>query len=321
MTLETLAGELVAGSLNTRARHLAGVSGGRDSMVLLHALHTAGFRKIVVCHLDHGLRPEEARGDFGLVSKAARRFGYPLEFGQCDTRGHAERRKLSVEAAARDLRLRFFEACARTHRCPRVVLAHHAGDQVETILMNLVRGTGLAGLAGMAPVSSIGRLHLLRPLLACDPKDIRDCASGEHIAFREDSSNASPSHTRNRVRLLVAPAMASAFGPTWARGILRMAQIVRDENAWLESLVPTPENILDVKELEAMPPAARRRFVHRWLRASGFPSPTWADTAGVLLLLDPSHHPAKINLPGRRHARRQRGKIFLEPGPVSTGNG
>jgi tRNA(Ile)-lysidine synthase len=321
MNLEELVATFLVGMPNPRARHLAGVSGGCDSMVLLHALHAAGFRKVVVCHLDHGLRPREARGDLALVAAAAERLGYPLEFGQCDTRSHAAGGKLSIEAAARDLRLRFFETCACAHRCPRVVLAHHAGDQVETILMNLVRGTGLAGLSGMAPRATLGRLDLLRPLLACDPADIRDCAARERIAFREDSSNASPSHTRNRVRHLVAPAMASAFGPAWTRGILRMAVIVREENAWLESLVQAPGETLDVKDLRAMPDAARRRLVHRWLRAGACPSPTYAEISRVLRLLDPSCRPAKINLPGGQHARRRGGKIFLDPPAVRGAEG
>lgn len=284
-------------------------------MALVHALHDLGFSKLVVCHFDHGLRPTSR--ELRIVEQAADALGYPMEIGQADTRRHAKSLHLSIEAAARDLRFRFFAACAAAWRCNALFLAHHADDQVETVLLNLFRGTGLAGLAGMATVSTFRAddqsgepLTILRPLLEVSRAEIAAYVAERKIPFRDDPTNKDHAHTRNRLRLSVVPAIMEAMGSSAHHAILRLAKIVREEEAFLASQVPAAGMILETKALRALPAALRRRQILSWLRAHPIEEPGFAAVESVLSLMD--HQISKVNLRNGRHARRRAGKIFIE---------
>jgi len=304
-----------------RCRYLVGVSGGADSMALLHALHAAGFHKLVVCHFDHGLRPDSARAEKSLVSRAAARLGCDFEFEPGDTRCLAREKKLSIEAAARDLRFAFFARCGIRRRCNRVFLAHHADDQLETVLLNLCRGTGLAGLGGMRRESSHGSLQVLRPLLGIPGADLRSWIAARRVSFVEDPGNRDRTHSRNRLRHDVLPVLFAAMGDSSRAAILRMAEIVRSENDWLESLVGEPGSELEVRGLRGQPEAMQRRTVLKWLKKEGISDAGFDETLRVLSLLAGTGAPAKVNLPGNLHARRKSGRIFLSrpAGPLERG--
>lgn len=293
-------------------KHLIGVSGGRDSLALLHALAAAGWNNLIVCHLHHGLRGADAGRDAALVRRTAARLELPFETARADTNAFARQWGLSTEHAARELRHAFFEVCARKHRCRRVLLAHHADDQVETILFQFFRGSGAAGLSGMKPVSVLGRLTLLRPLLTVSRAEVDAYVRRRGIRYREDTSNASSGPTRNRLRHQVMPVIEQAVGPHFREAILRAGTILEEEDAFLESLLPEPAEELRRAELRALPLALRRRLVLRWLRRRGVTGAGFAEVGRVLSLLDPESGPAKINLPDGRHARRRAGRIFLE---------
>ena len=308
--LEKLRQALVAHS--PRKKYLVGVSGGRDSMALLFGLRSLGYRKLVVCHLNHRLRGPAADADSWFVAAAAKKFHYPFELGEADVRAHATGQKLSIETAARDLRYEFFGTCAKAHRCGRIFLAHHADDQIETCLFNFLRGTGAAGLAGMKPLAHAHGLDIIRPMLGLTRGEITAFVAEHNVPYREDATNANISHTRNRLRDRVMPAIESTFGPSFRAAILRAAEILRDEESWMASLVPEVEETLSCETLREMSPALRRRVVLRWLREADIPDPGFAETNLVLSLLDTRNGPAKINLRGNRHARRRAGSIFLE---------
>ncbi|TSA30153.1 MAG: tRNA lysidine(34) synthetase TilS [Verrucomicrobiaceae bacterium] len=288
---------------------LVGVSGGRDSMALLHALRALGFEKLIVCHLDHGLRGRASRADAEFVRRSASGCGF--ESARARTDEFAKRHRISTEAAARELRYAFFRECARRHRCRRLLLAHHADDQVETCLFQFLRGSGAAGLAGMKPVSLRGGMTIIRPLLAVGREEIDRYIAENAIRYREDGSNTSTVHTRNRIRHVVIPAIRDAFGPSFRDAVLRASEILRMEDEWMESQVPETGARLSCRELRQMPDALRHRAVIRWLRKSGVPEPGFAETRRVLSLLDPASGPAKVSLPGNLHARRRAGEIFL----------
>ncbi len=284
-------------------------------MALLHALHDLGFSKLVICHFDHGMRPGSR--ELKLVEKAAATLGYPLEYGQADTRHHAKTLHLSIEAAARDLRFRFFAACASARRCHSLFLGHHADDQVETVLLNLFRGTGLTGLAGMAPISTFridGRstkpFTILRPLLDVSRSEIAAYVAERKILFRDDPTNNKTYHTRNRLRHLVVPAITEATSPSALTAILRLSKIAREDEAFLACNVPPSQAHLDTKALRLLHPAIRRRLILAWLREQQIEEPGFAEVELVLSLLE--HDVAKVNLPRGRHARRRGGEIFLE---------
>ncbi|MBE2205481.1 MAG: tRNA lysidine(34) synthetase TilS [Chthoniobacterales bacterium] len=296
-----------------RRPFLVGVSGGRDSMVLLHVLKRLGFSRLIVCHLDHGLRGRASRGDAAFVAKQATALGYPGEFARAQTKQFAKDAGHSLETAARELRLAFFRECARRRRCPRLLLAHHADDQIETCLFNFLRGSGAAGLAGMRPDTTRKGLRILRPLLEIPRADMDGFVDTHRIPFREDHTNAESHHMRNRIRNLVIPAISQAFGESYRQAILRAAHIFRQEEEWMNSLTPEVSKSLSCASLREMSEALRHRTVLRWLRRNRVPEPGFAETRRVLSLLDTATGPAKVSLPGNRHARRRAGILFLDP--------
>jgi tRNA(Ile)-lysidine synthase len=308
--LETAVARSLSGVSKSK-KLLVGVSGGRDSMVLLHALRRIGFRNPVVCHLDHTLRGKSSRADATFVAKHARSLGFALESARADTRAFAEANKKSLELAARELRHAFFEECAKRHRCRLLLLAHHADDQIETCLFNFLRGSGAAGLGGMKPTSKRGNIEIRRPLLEIERAEIDRYIKRHRIPFREDSTNAETLHTRNKLRHSIIPAIERELGPAFRRAVPRAAEILRAEDEWMSSMVPAVGETLNCRELRAMPLALQRRTVLTWLRARAVPEAGWEETQRVLSLLD-TNGPAKINLPGNLHARRRAGVLFLE---------
>lgn len=298
-----------------KRRYLIGISGGRDSMALLAGLHSLGYHQLVVCHLNHALRGTSADRDRSFVAETATRLAYPIDAGKLDVRKHAATQKLSIETAARDQRYEFFRACAKRHRCKRIFLAHHADDQVETCLFNFFRGTGAAGLAGMKLFSKAHGLEIIRPMLGISRADIAAFVAAQQIPYREDSTNASNDHTRNRLRSQVIPAIERAFGPSFRPAILRAAEILDAEESWMTSMVPEFKETLSCETLRKMPLALRRRVALQWLRNWKVPEPGFAETNRVLSLLDTSNSPAKVNLRGNWHARRRAGNLFLESDP------
>src|ERR1700757_2690650 len=135
-------------------RYLVGVSGGRDSVSLLHWLVDLGYHKLIVCHLNHQLRGRSSDADARFVEKLTATYRADFERGTANVRALAKKKKRSIETAAREARYSFFAKAARRHRCHTIFLAHHADDLVETFLLNLIRGAGLTGLAAMRDVST-----------------------------------------------------------------------------------------------------------------------------------------------------------------------
>lgn len=297
-----------------RKKLLVGVSGGRDSMVLLHALFALGFKNLVVCHMNHTLRGRSSDADARLVLQEARRLDLPVEYAKARTADFASEQKKSLELAARELRLVFFEHCAKRAKTKNLVLAHHADDQVETCLFNFLRGSGAAGLAGIKPVSQFGSLAVHRPLLGVTRMDIEAFRKRHEVPFREDATNATLAHTRNKLRHLVMPLLTEIIGDSYSSAILRASEILRCEEDWMSSLVPSVGAELSCKELRSMHPALRSRVILRWLRERGVPEAGHAETCRVLSLLDIVEGPSKVSLPGNHHARRRSGILFLESG-------
>src|SRR5262245_47887942 len=150
-------------------RYLIGVSGGRDSVALLHWLANLGFKKLVVCHFNHQLRGRMSDADVGFVKKLAKKHQLGFELGSANVSALARKKKLSIETAARDSRYSFFAKVAKRRRCHTIFLAHHADDLIETFLINLFRGAGTTGLAAMREMSTRRvegiDLAIVRPLL------------------------------------------------------------------------------------------------------------------------------------------------------------
>jgi tRNA(Ile)-lysidine synthase len=303
-------------------RYLVGVSGGLDSMVLWHALREAGYRGLVVVHIDHGLRGAESAADAEFVRAEAGRLATPCEIRRVDARTHAKARKLSLEAAARELRYGAFAEVARPRGCHELFLAHHADDRVETVLMHLFRGAGSRGLSGMAEesrrrIDGIG-LTLIRPLLRTSREALAKYAAVHGVAWREDASNASGFTLRNRIRHRLLPEIEAVFGRDARTAILRAADLAALDEAWAaEQLGELPRSPadrgLEVAAMRSRPAAARRRLLLAWLRAEAVPDCGLAEVERAEAVLLASGRPAKASLPGGHHVRRRAGLLFIEP--------
>jgi tRNA(Ile)-lysidine synthase len=294
-------------------RVLAGISGGADSVAMLHLLHEAGFRKLIVCHLNHGLRGRAAAADAKFVEKLAAKLEFPFVGERVAVAELAKERGLSVETAAREARYEFFAREAKRRCCRTIFLAHQADDQAETFLFNLLRGTGAAGLAAMRPISKRAGLTIVRPLLGIWRAELLEWLGERRLKFREDASNADPRFTRNRLRHEIIPAIEQAFGRAVRPALWRAAELAAAENQWLEAqLGAIPAAPLKVLELRKLPLALLRRTLLNWLRAHRISALGFAEVEAVRTLLEPGASVAKINLPGDRHARRRAGSLFIE---------
>jgi len=211
---------------------LVAVSGGPDSMALLHLLHRLAPShrwRLKVAHLNHRLRGRSSDADERLVRRAAQALGLRLVVGQANVRQLAGAEKLSVEMAARKARHEFLARAAARSRCACIALAHHADDQVELFFLRLLRGTGAEGLAGMKwrnPSPNDPAITLVRPLLDLPKSALVDYAARMKIPFREDSTNASLEIQRNRIRHELLPLLRKNYQPALDRSILRLMEIV-----------------------------------------------------------------------------------------------
>jgi tRNA(Ile)-lysidine synthase len=299
------------------ARYLIGVSGGRDSVALLHWLISLGYKKLVVCHLNHQLRGRSSDADAQFMEKLTEKYGVGLELGAANVRALAKKKKISIETAAREARYSFFAKAAKRHHCHTIFLAHHADDLVETFLLNLIRGAGLTGLAGMRDVSSRCidgiDLTIVRPLLSVWRRDIDKYVRECHLRFREDATNKNLATTRNRIRNRIIPYLEKILGRNIRQNIWRTAMIAAEEEKWInEELSDSTNADLSVTRLRALPVALQRRAILKWLRAQNISEVGFDVIERVRSLADREAPIAKVNLPRDRHARRRGGKFFIE---------
>jgi len=183
-----------------RSKILAAVSGGMDSVIMVHLLKAAGF-SFAIAHCDFKLRDTESTADEQFCRQLAQQFDVPFYTTAFDTLIYAAANKTSVQMAARTLRYQWFEQVRQQAHYSVVALAHHQNDAIETILLNLTRGTGIAGLHGILPKNGL----LVRPLLFLTRDEIHRHINDLQIPYREDSSNASVKYARNKIRLEVIP--------------------------------------------------------------------------------------------------------------------
>src|SRR5437867_1115049 len=299
------------------ARYLIGVSGGRDSVALLHWLINLGYNKLIVCHLNHQLRGRSSDADARFVKKLTAEYHLDLELAAADVRALAQKKKMSVETAAREARYSFFARAAKRRRCHKIFLAHHADDLVETFLLNLIRGAGLTGLGGMRDVSS-RQIHeidltILRPLLSVWRTDIDKYLREYHLRFREDATNRNLMPTRNRIRNRIIPYLEKILGRNIRHNIWRTAVIAAEEEKWLDNWVPDSINAhLSVPKLRSLPVALQRRAILKWLHAQNISGVGFDAVERVRSLAEPEASIAKVNLARNRHARRRAKTIFIE---------
>ena len=207
---------------------LVTVSGGIDSVVLVHLLKKLDFHFSII-HCNFKLREEESEGDELFVSKLADKLNVPIYIKHFDTGKYAEQKKLSIQMAARELRYQWFEEVRANEKFDYIITAHHKDDLAETVLLNLSKGSVLSGLHGIKPKNG----DIIRPLLWATKKDIAEYASKEKISFREDSSNASDKYQRNLIRHKILPEFEK-LNPSFSETIFQTSVLRGQISDWFE---------------------------------------------------------------------------------------
>jgi len=235
------------GLLPPRSTAILAVSGGPDSMAMLHLL-AAGRLAIpftpVAVYVNHGLRPAEASREEELIRQRCEYLGLAVYFESVPVREYAKECGLSLEHAGRLLRYEALEKIAARHRADRIAVAHTADDQAEEILLRLIRGTGARGLSGMQPLREG---LVIRPLLLTAKKELLDYLAEKQIPYCEDSSNSETDFLRNRIRAHLLPLLAEQYNPDIGLTLRRTAAILQEEDDYLAEKTAAVEGLLSME--------------------------------------------------------------------------
>ncbi len=255
-------------------RVLVGVSGGPDSVTLLHVLHSLKKEyslNILVAHLDHKFRGEESKADRIFCQELAKKYGLEIVFEEIDVPKIAEEKGISPEEAARFERYNFFKAAAKERGIKKITVGHTRDDQAETVLMRLIRGAGMKGLGGISPVKEMQGFLIIRPLIEISRKEVEEFISGSGLKFRKDSSNEKTIFTRNKVRLELIPFLEKEFNANIKEVLANMAENLQIENEFLAkyakrkfnsvSKIKHSEIYIDLKKFKKQPEAVRKRIL------------------------------------------------------------
>ncbi|SFC19871.1 tRNA(Ile)-lysidine synthase [Parapedobacter composti] len=265
-------------------RILVAVSGGKDSVLLAHLFAEAGYA-IGLAHCNFRLRGEAADADELLVAELAERLGVPFHVTAFDTEGHAREHGISIQMAARELRYAWFEQVRAAQGYDHIAVAHHQSDHAETLLLNLVRGTGIWGLRGIQP----RRDHIIRPLLFLRAEEIQAHVHRLGVIYRDDASNFSTKYARNKIRLEVIPRLRELnpeLERTMAANMARFADACTVLHGYVEGLrsslfeVRHNEWHISIAGLMALHPLPF--LLYELFRPYGFTEAVMADVARTL---------------------------------------
>ncbi len=282
ITLPTYNKELLA----AHDKIILGVSGGCDSMALLHILYTISKTlplSLAVAHVNHSLRGKASDKDELFVKKQAERLQLPFFSQKVDIKKLARAKKLSLEDAARISRYTFFQELAKTLVFNKIALAHTLDDQAETIIMKLVRGAGTRGLGGIPELRYLSPvLSIIRPLLGAKKAELKKYCSANKLTWREDLSNKQTDFLRNKVRINILPGLRR-LNPNILETLNSMSTTIKEEDRYLDELAnnalakviqkAVSQGIrIDQKTLNTYPIALQRRIVRLALeRVQGSP--------------------------------------------------
>ncbi len=254
------------GMLDGVERVVAGFSGGADSTALVHYLRFEKRLDVTACHVNHCLRGDESRRDEEFVRKLCEKWGIPLRVKTVDAAEYARKTGNSIEEAGRELRYGFFEEVRRDTQSDRIATAHTLSDNGETLLLHLVRGTGLNGLCGIPPV----RGRIIRPLLFCSRQDVEDYCREKGLTFVTDSTNLETVYSRNLIRHRVVPVLKE-LNPRFEEAAGNTIFLLNEENAYLEEQAERElsasrtEGGFSMKVLNGAAPALKKRVLGRIL--------------------------------------------------------
>lgn len=316
LSAETLLPPWALANLPPQTPVLVGFSGGADSVTLLHLLvarsRTDGF-PLLALHVHHGIRGAEADRDEVFCQRVAEALGVAFLSVRVDAPALAQESGMGLEEAARIARYQTFEQVMQARQIPLLATAHHADDQIETVLFRLARGTGLHGLCGIPVARRLTCYGVVtRPLLDYTKSDLLAYCDREGLAFVTDSTNLQPCCARNRLRMEALPALEAAV-PGARAGVARTLALLRQDSEALDEMAEQElcrrarDGVLSVRGLEQLPAAIRRRVLATFVGAC---SPAHAERLEQQIL---SGCGGAVTLPGDRYAALSRGELRVFP--------
>ena len=308
--------------LNNGDQIMVAVSGGVDSVVLLHLLKRLKddySLELIVAHLNHSIRQEEAKRDADFVSTLAFSYNLQYELGIEDVPKIATREGLSLQEAARKARYNFFDEVRQRNGANKVALGHHMDDQVETVIMRFLRGAGTKGLKGM---DAVREGVYIRPLIDITRKEIEDYAQDQCLSFVTDATNFKDIYLRNKVRNELLPFLETNYNPNINEDIVRLSRLMKRDDEYLESVAENHlKDLLEVdnedvvtvglKPLLSIHKAIRTRVLRSlWKRLSGHTSGIYNyHIESILNLLESETPNSNIDLPSGIRFVREYGNV------------
>lgn len=308
--------------LNNGDKIIVAVSGGADSVVLLHLLKRLKDDynlELIVAHLNHSIRKEEATRDASFVQSLASSNNLQYELGVSDVPALMTNEGLSLQVAAREARYNFFDRLRKKHKADKVALGHHMDDQVETVIIRLLRGAGTKGLKGM---DSVREEVYIRPLIDITRKEIEDYAKDQGLSFVTDSTNFKDIYLRNKVRNELLPFLEKNYNPNINEDIVRLSRLMKRDDEYLESAAEKHlkdlievdnEDVITVglKPLLSIHEAIRTRVLRSlWQRLSGHTSGIYNyHIESILNLLESDTPNSNIDLPSGIRFVREYGNV------------
>ena len=318
------------GLFDSADKILLAISGGADSTALLHAmcaLKADGVLdgKLICAHINHQLRGTEAEADEDFVIAQARNLKLAITTSRVDVRGFARRNKLSIETAARKLRLESLLDIAKTNNCNQIATAHQKDDNAETVLQRLVRGTGFRGLGGIWPVRVFaGGIHFVRPLLSVRRAEIVEYLKKRNLKWRIDKTNENCKYRRNYIRHRLIPVLQQQCSDSIVEQLSKLAQSARKFHSMVcnsaEKIWPALAEFgddslkLDLKIFQLEPEPVKVELVRRSLTrlGSGERDLTHRHYEKILQLAEQNVSNSKITLPNRFVVCREYGNLVFE---------
>ena len=289
---------------------LVGVSGGADSVALLLMLRDRPGLSLRVAHLNHELRGAESGADADFVARLCEMVNVPFNIARrSEIEPALSNLPANPSAKYRAIRFAFFEKIVAEHKLAGVVLAHHADDQAETVFLRLVRGSSASGLAAMSADTTIGKLRVVRPLLAHRRAQLREFLESKGQPWREDASNESDAYLRNRVRRILGER------PDLRQALLGLSIACRELRTWASSAALVLDKQFPVAALQSQPIVLAREAARRWLVEAGAP-PDELTTQVLSRLIEmatdaatPAHQTFPGNIAVRRGGRTIRHEV------------
>ena len=311
------------GMLKEKDSVVVGVSGGPDSVALLHVLRALAARfslKLGIAHLNHCLRQNDSDKEAAFVETLSNRLDLPCHIHKEDVHEYQIKNKLSLKEAARRVRYTFLYRVAETHRYNKIALGHHSDDNAELVLMNLFRGSGPLGLTGIPPVRD-GKI--IRPLIKLSRSEITDYLNQNRLKYVSDPSNRDTRYLRNRVRHKLIPLLKTAYNPKISETLNRLSSIIHSEEAWIEDVIHPlfEKSVLNVQDdgitfsvsmLVRLHTAAQRRILRKGIsRIKGdLRRISFVNIDAVIRLLEKGPTYGRLDLPDRIRIRRS-GDVLL----------